>query len=85
MAFKINNPFKSPLHNDDPALKIIENNKRIIQERRNQYQGLKDERQHVADARDNVKNVLSNESLQEQNLKYQDTLSWQTITRIFKK
>lgn len=60
MAFKINNPFKSPLHNDDPALKIIENNKRIIQERRNQYQGLKDERQHVADARNNVKNVVDN-------------------------
>lgn len=75
MAFKINNPFKSPLHNDDPALKIIENNKRIIQERRDQYQGLKDERQHVADARDNVKNVLSDESLQEQNLKYEDTLA----------
>lgn len=59
MAFKINNPFKSPLHNDDPALKIIENNKRIIQERRDQYQGLKDERQHVTDARNEVKNVVN--------------------------
>lgn len=84
MAFKINNPFKSPLHNDDPALKIIENNKRIIQERRNQYQGLKDERQHVADARDNVKNVLSNESLQEQNLKYQDTLAGKQLQEYLK-
>ncbi len=75
MAFRINNPFKSPLYNEDPAMQIIENNKRINADRQRQRLEFRDEEQHVADARNNVQNVVTTPNLQEQNLKYQDTLA----------
>ena len=59
MAFKINNFFNSPLNNVDENQRRTLNNRRINEERQAMRLALEAEKQHVADVRGNVKNVVN--------------------------
>lgn len=59
MAFKINNFFNSPLKNVDENQRRTLNNRRINEERQAMRLALEAEKQHVADVRGNVKNVVN--------------------------